>query len=730
MQLTLAPFILAILTLLSVWRPASAQSSAIPYEQIRGPMVVMQDDAGRNVPLSPEFTRFNVIITDGFAQTKVTQVYVNHHSNVKDMAYVFPLPHDGAVHGMRLQYKDSLYIARILEKSEAQRKYDSLVRAGGQGALLVLNRPNVFEQRIATLKKGDTATVEIEVSSPLKFVDGEFEFSMPTMVAERYGEGVPSSQMGWNPPANRSGQSLQFNVVLQTGYAITGVTSPTHPIEVQPFANAKPLLDARGMPIPGARLSQPHTDVVLLKTQEAYPNKDFVLRFKRDGAGQDFSVASHWLGSESGGYFAFSLYPDPEILTGTRTPIECVLLVDISGSQMGWPLEKEKAIAQNILGRLQTTDRLSVLAFSNNVTYAFPGENVVTATAANIEKARSFINGLVSGGGTELLNAIQTTLNLPQTSEHARYYVFLTDGFITNEDAIFTAIRNHPSRPTIFTFGAGGSLNRHFLETTAEIGNGFATELTESEAVEPKVEAAWSRIESPQLVDLVLDFGGAQVSEVLSPVSKRLYKGLPYLVYGRYSGGGEFDFTLKAQKQGTPITLTRKVKLDDEGNISTVVPKLWARTQIGLLRLAEGTTQSNKARIISLSLEHQVLSDYTAFLAMKPVVVSADNAIQPPMATDVREAKGRHLSPFSLLRIGMQWLLRLAAGEYLLRVEVVDISGHRVKTWQAHASQKITQWEWDGKNNQGQALRSGNYVLRMVTTRGVYTQAVAAMPSR
>jgi Ca-activated chloride channel homolog len=711
-------FILACLALQTVF----AQGAAIPYEQIRGPLVIMQDESGRNVPLAPEFTRYNVIITDGFAEAKVTQVYVNRFGAVKDMAYVFPLPHDGAVHGMRMQYKDSLYVARILEKSEAQRRYDSLVQSGGQAALLLQSRPNVFEQRIASLKRGDTATVEIEVSMPLKYVDGVFEFTMPTMVAERYGEGVPSSEMGWNPPADRSGQSLQFNVVLQTGYAVTSISSPSHQIDVQPFVDAKPLLDARAMLIEGARLTLPHNDVITLKTLEAYPNKDFILRFKRAQSENDFSVATHWLSEEQGGFFAFSLYPNPEILEGTRPKIELVLLVDISGSQSGWPLEKEKAIAHALLNKLESTDRVAVLAFSDNIYHAFPTEKVVTASSSNLQAAKTFIDRLSVEGSTQLLAAVNATLAVPQTSEHTRYYVFLTDGFITNEDAVIAAIRNHPSRPTVFTFGAGNNLNRHFLETSAAVGNGFATELISTESVTPKVDAAWERIESPQLTDLSLSYGAAQTSEVLAPVVKRLYKGLPYQVYGRYARGGEFEFVLNANRQGAPVTIKRKVILDAAGNISRVVPKLWARTQIGLLRIDEGTTQKNKARIISLSVEHQVLSDYTAFLAEKPQAVTTDNNLNNGLPVDLREKVLRRLAPFSLTPWGNGYALTLAAGEVLLRIDIVDAAGRPVKTWRGRASDAISYWVWDGHGDRGLALNAGRYLMRITTSRGTYTQ--------
>lgn len=704
-----------------------AQTISIPYDVIRGPLIVMLDEStGKPLPLSPEFTRYNVTITDGFAQAKITQVFVNRYGKVKDMVYVFPLPHDGAVHAMRMQCKDSLFIAKIMEKAQAQKQYDSVMQSGGQGALLLQNRPNIFEQHIANLKSGDSATVEIEISMPLKYVDGTFEFSMPTLVAQRYGGGTGTASgnaaNAWNPPADREGPSLQFNVIVQTGFAIADLKSPTHPLAISTAAEARSQLQARGLILGGDSLHQAQAQAVLLKSQSAYPNTDFVLRFRRASRSQDFSVASNWLSPQLGGYFALSLYPDTESAQTERGAIELVLLVDISGSQDGWPLRKEKEIAQALLKRLTPKDRLSVLAFNNTVTYAFPSSIAVDASSENILQAGKFVDALTSGGGTELLNAINTTLGLAQTTEHQRYYAFLTDGFITNEGAIFDAIRNHASKPTILTFGAGNNLNRSFLETSAAVGNGFATEITETESAAGKADTAWSRIESPQLTQITLDFGTTQVSEVLTPVQNRLYRGLPYTVYGRYAKGGTSMVTLQAFRNGSPIRLQHELFLADATQADWVCSKLWAREQIARLRLDEGVSQKNKTAIINLSVEHQVLSEYTAFLAIKPEAVTDDNNLNRNLpATGLGQGHALQLPLYSWAQDGTGWVLRLNPGNALLDFRVVNLQGKSVFAWSAKGQSPATQiFRWDGRDAMGNALKSGPYLVLIRTLQGSY----------
>jgi Ca-activated chloride channel homolog len=698
----------------------------IPYEKIVGPMVIMADEkTGQSLPLAPKFTRYNGIITDGFAQVKVTQTYINDFADVKNMAYVFPLPHDGAVHAMQLRYKNLVFKAVIEPKDVAQKQFDSALANGQQAALLLQNKPNIFEQHIASLKFGDTASVDIEVSFPLKYVDGTFEFTMPTMVADRYGANPATTGNGWNPPANVHGQSLQFNLVLQTGFAIQKIQSPSHPVLNQTFAAGKPILDQRELVVSEALLSSENARIIYLESGDTYPNKDFVLRFERTKAENDFSVASHWSEKDTSGFFAYALYPDWNDSTTPAQNIEVVLLVDISGSQSGWPLDAEKSIARSILGRLKSTDRFSVLSFQNSTQFAFPAEKVVPATATNIQTALTFVNGLVAGGGTELLSAVNTTLAIPQTSEMQRYYVFLTDGFITDEASVIQAIRNHPSHPTIFTFGAGSNLNRSFLETSAGVGNGFATEIMSNEPIEPYVNSAWEKISTPQLTELEVDFGTAQVSQVILPSQQRLYNGLPYWVYGRYAQGGDFNVTLKANRQGQPITFSRQVHFDKEGNISTVIPKLWARTQIARWSLEEGLTEKNKAAIIAVSKQFQVLSEYTAFIALAPTSVPSQD-VTPPMATTLLESsltKPSQWSPISFSKVAGQWKLKLPNGERVLSFTICDAMGRVIVSSSNQKQLNELAWTWDGKNSFGQPIRNGRYFLRVQTSRGHFQVA-------
>ncbi len=260
--------LLVAFVIVFVFRTVTAED--IPVDDIRGPICVLKDTvSGTIFPLSPKRSQYNVIVTDGIAHVEVTQQYVNDYENINSIVYVFPLPYDGSVHTMEMEYRDSIYKAEIYEKKEAEQIYDSIQNEGGTAALLIQQKPNVFQQRLANIAYRDTAYVRIGLSMPLKYNYGEFELSIPTMVAARFGGStgtdVPSSDP-WNPPENRNGQGLQINVLIQTVYPIKNLNSPTHPLNIIEITDARPILEQRALLNQDSDLNNPCNICAILTT--------------------------------------------------------------------------------------------------------------------------------------------------------------------------------------------------------------------------------------------------------------------------------------------------------------------------------------------------------------------------------------------------------------------------------------------------------------------------------
>jgi Ca-activated chloride channel homolog len=586
----------------------------------------------KTLSVAPEQTKISILITDGIAQVQLSQFFINPTPSPVSVNYVFPLPHDGSVHGMSYTIDGNTYIAAIREKKEAQAIYDSIQQSGGSAGLLVQNKPNIFTQSIANIPGHDTVKVSVELSMPLKYADGAFELAFPTYIGQRFGDtqssGTVSGSNPWNPPANVEGPMLSIQVAMQTGYPVTAVTSPTHPIHTAPINEKMVELQAAGLLESADDLLLPHTNSINLQPVTTYPNSDFVLRFSRSNSNnQDYSLA-YWA-NESDVYFMYSLFPSEEVFAGDRDPLEVMVLMDISGSQNGWPLAKQKEVGVEIISRLNPTDRLGLLDFNASVRSAFE-DTIVQASAENKQFAIDYLNSLNASGGTYLLDAVKAILNTPNPDNRKRLFVFLTDGFITNDNAIFDELRAYEGDLQLLTFGSGNNLNRSFLETAAEIGNGFSVEVTSTENAADLTNTAWNRIESPQISGLQVKVEGMNTLDLEKPASTSLYNGLAYTTYGKLpKSTTDYQVSIAGEQNGTPIVFTQTIDANKLGTKNWSVPKLWAKRRINRLEITEGYTETNKDTIISVSLEHQVLSKYTAFLAF----AQTDGELEPIVDT-------------------------------------------------------------------------------------------------
>lgn len=568
--------------------------------------------------LAPEQTEVRAILTDGIAEVELVQTFVNPLSFSVEAKYVFPLPHQGSVHGMRYRQDGNWRSAVIMPKATAQAIYDSVKSAGGSAALLTQSRPDIFSQSLARISPHDTVEVRIRLSMPLGYKDGRFEFAFPTMIGSRCcNESTPplyGTIQGWNPPENVDGPRIRFLVGIQTGYAISAIESPTHPIRTMSAQTALDSLIAKGLLKSAFDLPLEYRNAVLLQPQNTFPNSDFVLRFDRASSVAKASSAV-WPDSAGWKYFRLSAFPDSTWFAGERADVDVMVLFDRSGSQSGWPIQHQQSISKQIFSRLRSTDGLCVMGFDNTNDLAF-ADTLRPATSANTQIAAAYIDKQVANGGTELANAIKALTAIPNPSGRHRLYVFLTDGFITNEAEILTHLATIPDLQVI-TFGAGNNLNRSFLDEAAKIGNGFSVPLVQNDDIAARVTEAWNRLESPGLSGIHLDPKGLAVQDLLAVDGNTLYKGNAWSLLGRTNATGIVNVAVVGFRQGTVDSLRIPVSLDltTTPTVGWAVPKLWARALIADLEREAYRGIDRKDSIVSVSIAHQVLSQYTAFLA-------------------------------------------------------------------------------------------------------------------
>lgn len=235
--------------------------------------------------------------------------------------------------------------------------------------------------------------------------------------------------------------------------------------------------------------------------------------------------------SPSGGPFhvRIALSGSPEKAT-ERPHLSVHLVVDVSGSMAGEPLEKAREAALSLVDRLAPSDDFSLVAFSTDAEVKVPSGLV----GPRREAIKSVIRGLREEGGTNIHDGLRlayTQAKLPSIPEDAvRVVLLLSDGRATSGDTNGERI----SRLALDAFQSGvqtsalglgtdydgalmssiagdGAGGYYYLRDGDQIASALATEL--EKRLDPVATAVEVRVRLKKDVDLLRVYGSRRLNQ-------------------------------------------------------------------------------------------------------------------------------------------------------------------------------------------------------------------------
>ncbi|MCJ2066127.1 marine proteobacterial sortase target protein [Methylobacterium sp. J-088] len=641
----LSPLFLALLALLVML--ASAHSAPGPARgglTLRGPAGTAPVEA---VQLA---TDIGVDVRGPTARATVTQAFRNITADWVEGIYVYPLPEDAAVDGMKLVVGTRVIVADIRERAAAKRAYEAAKAAGQSAALTAQERPNIFTNAVANIGPGETVLVQITYQQTIS-VSGEMRMlRLPLVVAPRYNpapaavdavslDGVaeaardpvpdrarispPVLDPALSPPTN----PVAVTVRLQAGFAVGAVQSATHAIRVtETGPEARTITLADGV-VPADR------DLELTWTPAPSRVPDLGL-FRETVAGRTYLLAA-------------VNPPAIETDAAARPARDVTFVIDNSGSMSGASMRQAKAGLLAGLGRLTSQDRFNVIRFDDTWDALHP--EPVPATPAALAEAERFVAALEARGGTEMLAPLKAALADPHPEDgRVRQVVFLTDGAVGDEERIFAAIHANLGRTRLFMVGLGSAPNDHLMRHAAEIGRGSFTEIRDLAQVGDRTRALYEKLESPAVTDLTATFSVPGVA-VTPGALPDLYRGEPLVFAARLPGASEGTVTVSGRVGGR--TWTRTLPLAEAG-AGAGISKIWARSRIGETETARITGRlggdAADATILALALEHGLTTRLTSLVAIDATprrapgtpLVAADLPLNLPAGWDFAKVFG------------------------------------------------------------------------------------------
>jgi Ca-activated chloride channel family protein len=397
-------------------------------------------------------------ITGLVASTVLTQGFHNPHDVPLEATYIFPLPDRAAVTAMTLVAADRTVTAQLKERGEARKAYDEAVGAGQRAAIAEQERPDVFTMRVGNILPGERVTVALTLVGPLSYEDNEATYRLPLVVAPRYIPGTPT------------GTAAGLGYADDTD-AVPDASRITPPVLLPGFPNPIALsigvdIEAAGLPLQTVRssLHAIGTEGNHLAIQPGErANRDFILRLSygdADATTQALTLTPDAQGDEG----TFRLTVLPPTTSAPARARDVALVLDRSGSMMGWKMIAARRAAARIVDTLSTGDRFAVIAFDDRVEQPQrPGPGLHPATDRNRYAAVEFLSRMDARGGTELLAPLQQALGLLTDATRDRVIVLVTDGQVGNEEQILAEAAAALEGVRVHTVGIDQAVNAGFL---------------------------------------------------------------------------------------------------------------------------------------------------------------------------------------------------------------------------------------------------------------------------
>jgi Ca-activated chloride channel family protein len=575
----------------------------------------------------------NARITDQVARTQVSQSFVNTGSRQMEVAFVFPLPYDGAIDRLTFMVDGKEIPAKLLPAKEARTIYEGYVRRNQDPALLEWIGTGMFKTSVFPVPPGAERKVTLQFSQLLRKDRNLTDFLFP---------------LGTAKYTSRPVEKVSIRATIESSIELKSVYSPTHSIEIQRPSD--------------------NNAVVTYEAKNTVPTSDFRLFYDVAKGKLGASVLSYRPEIGEDGYFLLLASPQLKDESADRPAKTVVCVFDRSGSMSGKKIEQAKEALKHVLNNLREGDMFNIVAYDSTVE-AFRPE-LERFTEKTRKQALGFVEGMYAGGGTNIDGALTAAMTMLTDSSRPNFILFMTDGLPTmgetNEAKIVqNSGKNNRVEARLVSFGVGYDVNSRLLDRLSRENFGQSEFVRPNEDIEAHVSRLYNKISSPVMTEVAvkIEFDdvkvehGPPINRVYPAKPRDLFAGEQLVVVGRYKkhGAAKVKITGKVTNTGQKFDFPAKFVESSADSSYAFVEKLWAMRRIGEIideMDLNGKNDELVQELIALSTKHGILTPYTSFLA--------DENARPEELASAAKSVGGDLS------------LRRKAGELLERLSETE----------------------------------------------------------
>ena len=638
----------------------------------QGVIVPIMCDVARRCPQPPPMPRpipvpnalpvksikLDTKIDGQIAVTHVEQVFRNDTPYTLEGTYFFPIPEDASIIEFSIWENGAKLVGEVRSREEARRIYDEIVRRQRDPGLLEYAGKDLLQASIFPIPPNSDKKIELKYSEILTAESGTAAYryplgtgrniwSRPTPVRENNSSRIPRYDQKFG--------TVSGKIEIIGNEALRNIYSPSHSVEVSRKGETR----------------------ALVSFETDNNNSDFQLFYGISNNDFGMSLMTY---REPGkdGYFLLMLSPKDDIAERELVSKDIIFVLDTSGS-MAEEGKMEKARSALLFGiaGLREGDRFNIVNFAGEEHLFEKG--VVEASTDNKKRGEEFVKKLRPTGGTNINDALRASMRQFDSSERPKMLVFLTDGLPTvGETNVDKIVKNAKEIKVeglrLFPFGVGYDVNTELLDKLAAENSGTADYVEPKEDLEIKVSNFFTKVNSPVLSNLELDFGSVETDLMYPRQLTDIFKGTQLAIIGRYSNSSDIlsatiRLTGRSGKKNKTFSYSN-LDFPMRADKNDFLPRLWATRRVGWLMeqiRSNGENKELRDEVVDLGTRYGIVTPYTSYLAtdgsFKPGAIVGNRMAVDAAATmrATNEKSGRGAVQLSKQQVELQENISAAA---------------------------------------------------------------------
>lgn len=560
----------------------------------------------------------NVIIEDGYAITRVEQIFHNPHSHDLEAIYSFPVPEKGAVAEFTVWIDGKPVTGEVLEKNQARQVYESEKAAGRDAGLTEKDEYKTFDISVSPVRAGQDTRIRFVYLQPAHVDTGIGRYVYPLEEG-----GVDERKLSFWTANEKVKEKFSFNLQLKSAYPVEALRMPNQPQVVATQTGAGEwqvqLSAASSNHAVEGQSAQPGGNqavftldqdlVVYWRHQAGLPGSVDMVAYKPEGAKK--------------GTFMLTVTPGDDLKPVTEGS-DWIFVLDTSGSMQGKYTTLADGV-QRALTKMRANDRFRIVLFNSSTQELTNG--YVNATPENVNHYSQALMQISPNNGTDLFAGLKVGLQSIE-ADRTSAIVLVTDGVAnvgeTAQRKFIELLQKKDIR--LFTFIMGNSANRPLLDAMTKASNGFALNISNSDDIVGKILEAKNKVTHESLHGVALSIKGVKTSDLSPKVLGSLYHGQQLVVFGHYWGEGVADVRLSGKISGAKKEYRTQIEFPVSDTANPELERLWAFASIEDM-MEEihnfGEDADIKQAVTDMAIEYGLVTDYTSMLVVRDEVFDA-----------------------------------------------------------------------------------------------------------